>query len=70
MPIKARFRVLEDMEVFVNYTYLDLKFNFNFNFNLANFNFSSKLVKFGLSWLPALNFKRTVLGRSDELKGQ
>ena len=70
MPIKARFRVLEDMKVFVNDTYSNLMFNFNFNSDLANFNFNSKLVKFGFGWLPALNFKSTVLGRSDELKGQ
>ena len=70
MPIKARFRVLEDMEVLVNDTYFNLKFNFKFNFNFVNFNFNSKLVKFGLGWLSALNFKSTVLGRSDKLKGQ
>ena len=70
MPIKVRFRLLEHMEVFVNDKYSNFNLNFNFNFNLVNFNFNSKLVKFGLGWLPASNFKSTVLGRSDELKGQ
>jgi len=48
MPIKARFRVLENMEVLVNEKYFNLKLNLKFKFNLVNFNFNSKLVKFGL----------------------
>ena len=40
MPIKARFRVLEDKEELVNKKYFYLKLNFRFNFKLVNFNFN------------------------------
>ncbi len=70
MPIKVRFRVLEDMKVFVNDTNFNFKFNFKFNFELVNFNYNSKLVTFGLGWLPAHNVKSSTFGRSDAVNGE
>jgi len=40
MPIKERFRVLEDKGGLFNDSYFNLKIKFNFKFNLVNYNFN------------------------------
>ena len=62
--------MLEDKDAFIGSKDFKFNFNFNFKFKMTHFNFNFKLVILGLRWIPAINLRRVVLSRIDELKDQ